>query len=163
MRQNTLRGSTKNIRAHYDLGNNIFQLFLDPSMTYSCALFKGVNILWWISYRHRAFRHANPKQVHKRATFWGSNEQIWHGLWSASIVRKKQSIGNWLWLGKCSNSRCEELQMLLELHYNFKRTVFVSTILIAEPNGVTNFRWACEQVKQADLGANIQVNLADYR
>lgn len=36
---NTLRGSRRNIRAHYDLGNELFRLFLDDSMTYSAAVF----------------------------------------------------------------------------------------------------------------------------
>lgn len=39
--ENTLSQSTKNIQAHYDLGNDMFKLFLDKSMTYSCALFDG--------------------------------------------------------------------------------------------------------------------------
>jgi cyclopropane-fatty-acyl-phospholipid synthase len=29
-----------NIRAHYDLGDDFFKLFLDPTMAYSCALFE---------------------------------------------------------------------------------------------------------------------------
>jgi len=36
---NTLRGSKKNIHAHYDIGNDFYQLWLDPSMTYSAAIF----------------------------------------------------------------------------------------------------------------------------
>lgn len=40
-RPNTLPGSRRNIREHYDLGNEFFQLFLDPSMTYSCALYEA--------------------------------------------------------------------------------------------------------------------------
>ena len=40
-RINTLRGSKKNIHAHYDLGNHFYRLWLDPSMTYSSALFAG--------------------------------------------------------------------------------------------------------------------------
>lgn len=36
---NTLNGSKKNIHAHYDLGNEFYALWLDPSMTYSSALF----------------------------------------------------------------------------------------------------------------------------
>lgn len=36
---NSLKGSRKNISAHYDLSNDFFKLFLDPSMTYSSALF----------------------------------------------------------------------------------------------------------------------------
>ncbi|MDT8440477.1 MAG: DUF1365 family protein [Desulfuromonadales bacterium] len=38
-RPNTVRGSERNIREHYDLSNDFFALFLDPTMTYSCALF----------------------------------------------------------------------------------------------------------------------------
>ena len=38
---NTRRGSRRNIAAHYDLGNDFYALWLDPSMTYSSALFEG--------------------------------------------------------------------------------------------------------------------------
>ena len=40
---NTRFGSRKNIIAHYDLSNEFFKLFLDKTMTYSCAYFKDVN------------------------------------------------------------------------------------------------------------------------
>ncbi|SMO94002.1 SAM-dependent methyltransferase [Paracoccus laeviglucosivorans] len=39
VRLNTLRGSSRNIRAHYDVGNEFYQLWLDRGMTYSSALF----------------------------------------------------------------------------------------------------------------------------
>ncbi|MFN8588506.1 MAG: cyclopropane-fatty-acyl-phospholipid synthase family protein [Candidatus Eisenbacteria bacterium] len=39
LRRNTRRGSRENIRAHYDLGNEFFALFLDPTLMYSCAVF----------------------------------------------------------------------------------------------------------------------------
>jgi len=38
-RRNTLEGSKKNIAEHYDLGNDFYGEWLDPSMTYSSALF----------------------------------------------------------------------------------------------------------------------------
>lgn len=38
-RPNTIKGSDRNIREHYDLSNKFFATFLDPTMTYSCALF----------------------------------------------------------------------------------------------------------------------------
>jgi len=38
--RNTRRGSRRNIAAHYDLGNDFFWLFLDPTMTYSSAVFE---------------------------------------------------------------------------------------------------------------------------
>ncbi len=41
VRHNTLDGSKANIEAHYDLSNDLFQRFLDPSMTYSSGLFEG--------------------------------------------------------------------------------------------------------------------------
>ena len=39
LRRNTLQGSRNNIAAHYDLGNDMFALFLDETMMYSCAIF----------------------------------------------------------------------------------------------------------------------------
>ena len=39
-RGNTAERSRDNIHAHYDLGNDFFRLFLDESMTYSCAVFE---------------------------------------------------------------------------------------------------------------------------
>jgi cyclopropane-fatty-acyl-phospholipid synthase len=39
LRANSVKGSSRNIRAHYDVGNEFYQLWLDESMTYSSALF----------------------------------------------------------------------------------------------------------------------------
>lgn len=39
VRRNSRRGSGRNIQAHYDLGNEFFELFLDPTMNYSCGIF----------------------------------------------------------------------------------------------------------------------------
>jgi cyclopropane-fatty-acyl-phospholipid synthase len=39
LRPNSLDTSRRNISEHYDLGNNFYKLFLDPTMTYSSALF----------------------------------------------------------------------------------------------------------------------------
>ena len=44
LNRNTTDGSRKNIAAHYDLGNNFFKLWLDPSMMYSSAIFSPLNI-----------------------------------------------------------------------------------------------------------------------
>ena len=41
LRGNSIAGSRRNIRAHYDLSNAFFRLFLDRSMMYSCALFES--------------------------------------------------------------------------------------------------------------------------
>jgi cyclopropane-fatty-acyl-phospholipid synthase len=39
LNRNTRKGSQVNIAAHYDLGNDFFRLFLDPTMMYSSAIF----------------------------------------------------------------------------------------------------------------------------
>ncbi|MCB1687453.1 MAG: class I SAM-dependent methyltransferase [Halioglobus sp.] len=41
LNRNTHKGSRENIAAHYDLGNDFFRLFLDPTMMYSSAVFTG--------------------------------------------------------------------------------------------------------------------------
>lgn len=41
LRANSRRGSRKNIRAHYDVGNEFYALWLDEGMTYSSGLFEN--------------------------------------------------------------------------------------------------------------------------
>ena len=38
-RSNTIKNSKINIHEHYDLGNEFYKIFLDETMTYSCAYF----------------------------------------------------------------------------------------------------------------------------
>ncbi|PKO88728.1 MAG: SAM-dependent methyltransferase [Betaproteobacteria bacterium HGW-Betaproteobacteria-10] len=40
---NSRAGSKRNIMAHYDLGNDFYQLWLDPGMSYSSALYRAVD------------------------------------------------------------------------------------------------------------------------
>jgi cyclopropane-fatty-acyl-phospholipid synthase len=39
--RNTRAGARRHIGAHYDLGNELFALFLDETMTYSCGIFEN--------------------------------------------------------------------------------------------------------------------------
>ncbi|MGE9009531.1 class I SAM-dependent methyltransferase [Leptospira interrogans] len=41
LNRNTRRGSRRNIAAHYDLGNDFYRSWLDPSMTYSSAIYSS--------------------------------------------------------------------------------------------------------------------------
>ena len=41
LHRNSRSGSKKNIHAHYDLGNEFYRLWLDPTMNYSSAWFEG--------------------------------------------------------------------------------------------------------------------------
>lgn len=40
LRRNSRRGSRRNIAAHYDLGNELFRLFLDDNLMYSSAIYR---------------------------------------------------------------------------------------------------------------------------
>ena len=41
--RNTRLGAREHVAAHYDLGNDLFELFLDETMTYSCAVFDSAD------------------------------------------------------------------------------------------------------------------------
>lgn len=43
LNRNTKEGSRKNISAHYDLGNDLFETFLDPTMMYSSAVYPAAD------------------------------------------------------------------------------------------------------------------------
>ena len=43
LNRNSRSGSKRNIMAHYDLGNDFYKLWLDPSMSYSSALYRAVD------------------------------------------------------------------------------------------------------------------------
>jgi len=46
LRRNSRIGSRRNIRAHYDLGNDFYRLWLDPGMTYSAGWYRdGIDTL----------------------------------------------------------------------------------------------------------------------
>lgn len=46
VRRNSISGSARNIKDHYDVGNDFYSLWLDKSMTYSSALYNGAADLY---------------------------------------------------------------------------------------------------------------------
>ena len=46
VRRNSIAGSSRNIKDHYDVGNDFYSLWLDKSMTYSSALYNGTDELY---------------------------------------------------------------------------------------------------------------------
>ena len=46
VRRNSISGSVRNIKDHYDVGNEFYSLWLDKSMTYSSALYNGSQELY---------------------------------------------------------------------------------------------------------------------
>ncbi len=57
LNRNNRAGSRKNIHAHYDLGNDFYRLWLDPTMNYSSAWFEGD--------RHRALPEAQQAKMRR--------------------------------------------------------------------------------------------------
>ncbi len=53
LRRNTRRGSRRNVQAHYDLGNDFYAAWLDPTMNYSSAWFGGDEALTLPEAQHR--------------------------------------------------------------------------------------------------------------
>ena len=58
MRRNSRRGSRRNIEAHYDLGNDFYAAWLDPTMNYSSGWFGGDATLPLPEAQHRKVRRA---------------------------------------------------------------------------------------------------------
>ena len=54
--RNTLWGSRRNIRRHYDLSNDFFQTFLDDSMAYSCAVYPSAGATLEAAQQHKFTR-----------------------------------------------------------------------------------------------------------
>lgn len=78
-RANTVSGSKKNIVEHYDLSNEFFSLWLDPSMTYSSAYFKTKDLslenAQYEKYRRLSEQlHLKPEDhVLEIGSGWGAN------------------------------------------------------------------------------------------
>jgi cyclopropane-fatty-acyl-phospholipid synthase len=78
-RRNTKRQARKNIEAHYDLGNDFYKLWLDPSMTYSSALFAGVDALpkaQEAKYQRVLGQLGNAKKILEIGCGWGGFAEV---------------------------------------------------------------------------------------
>ncbi len=58
LNRNSRRGSRRNIHAHYDLGNEFYRLWLDPTMNYSSAWFEGDRSRDLVGAQHAKVRRA---------------------------------------------------------------------------------------------------------
>ncbi|GMS86720.1 hypothetical protein PENTCL1PPCAC_8895 [Pristionchus entomophagus] len=136
IRDNTILRSRTNISEHYDLGNDMFELFLDDTMTYSCALFDeedlGKPIPTPINFPH--LRDAQFRKIDALLDTLNLSEKD-HVLeigcgWGAAAIRAVERFGC-RWTGLTIST--EQLEM------------------------------AQERVREAGLVDRIDLKLLDYR
>jgi cyclopropane-fatty-acyl-phospholipid synthase len=92
LRRNTRQGSRLNIHAHYDLGNEFFAAWLDPSMTYSSALFSPGTTDLLAAQRHKYEQLANAIELRPGQTLleigcgWGGFAEFAAKTYGASVL-----------------------------------------------------------------------------
>ncbi|WP_211244964.1 SAM-dependent methyltransferase [Thalassotalea mangrovi] len=75
--RNTVSGSKRNILAHYDLGNELYTRFLDPSMMYSAAIYPHENATLAEAQQHKLARICDQLELNENdhvleiGTGWG--------------------------------------------------------------------------------------------
>ena len=89
LQDNTRRGAAKNISAHYDLSNEFFGLFLDPSMTYSSAVFEELSLCLC-----QTAQHAKIDRLCERLRLGPSGPSLEIGTgWGAFAIRAAERFG----------------------------------------------------------------------
>lgn len=133
LRRNTLAGSRRNIHEHYDLGNDFYKLFLDPTLSYSSAIFPT---------------GAEPTEPQTRESL---HEASVHKL---DVVRQKLDV--------CSSDHVLEIGTgwgAMAIHLASTTGCRVTTTTISQEQ----YRYAVQQVAQAGLTDQITVLQQDYR
>lgn len=124
LRRNTRAGSEKNIHAHYDLGNDFYQLWLDPSMNYSAAWFEGrdpqgVDLqAAQLAKVRRALREARVQpgaRLLEVGCGWGALAEVAAGEFGAQVTGVTLSKEQLLW-GQ-QRVRAPEIEGRAALHY----------------------------------------------
>jgi cyclopropane-fatty-acyl-phospholipid synthase len=149
-RRNSRKGSAKNIQAHYDLSNAMYQLFLDRTMAYSCAVYPDEASL--------ASGSLAPVTPHAGAAVAGTPEP--RCSLEEAQRRKYELICDKLALGASDH--------VLEIgsgwggfaiHAASTRGCRVHTITVSRAQA----ELARERVAAAGLGERVHVELRDYR
>jgi cyclopropane-fatty-acyl-phospholipid synthase len=141
LRPNSLETSRRNISEHYDLGNDFYKLFLDPTMTYSSALFETKN----------GARVCDPQQLSQ-----------------ASDVQTLESAQTAKYDRLCRQLKLQPTDHVLEigsgwggfsLHAAKNYGCKITTVTISEEQ----FKFAHELFQKENLADKIEIKLMDYR
>jgi cyclopropane-fatty-acyl-phospholipid synthase len=104
LRRNSRRGSKKNIHAHYDLGNDFYRLWLDPTMSYSGAWFEGDRSGGLVAAQQAKARRAlwecgveAGERVLEIGCGWGALAELAAGEFGASVTGVTLSAEQLVW------------------------------------------------------------------
>lgn len=120
-RKNTLKGSVRNIQEHYDLSNDFFQLFLDESLTYSCAVYSPEHSTLEGAQKQKVTQILNKAQIQPGETLLeiGSG---W-GTLALEAASKYQCLVTSISLSqeqlRLARQRADEAQLSDKVHFQF--------------------------------------------
>ncbi|MEJ5994483.1 cyclopropane-fatty-acyl-phospholipid synthase family protein [Pedobacter sp. Du54] len=167
-RSNSITGSQKNIAEHYDLNNDFFATFLDPSMTYSAAYFKSPDLSLAAAQGEKYKRLC--EQLHLKATDhvleigsgWGANaiymaKNYGCKVTSVTISKEQQKLAQQRVEAEGLSQQVEiiikdyrniegkfdkivSVEMLEAVGHNYLETYFAKCAAVLKPNGILAFQ-----------------------
>ena len=157
LRSNTRSGSRRNIEAHYDLGNEFFELFLDPTLTYSCGVFERPDMtmeeasIAKIDRACRKLRLSKDDHLLEIGTGWGSfalHAAATYGcrVTTTTISREQHELAS----ERVSRAGLSDRVALLfedyrELRGSFDKLVSIEMIEAVGPRHLTGFFRVCSE------------------
>jgi len=167
-RENSITGSQKNIAEHYDLNNDFFATFLDPSMTYSSAYFK-TPLLSLAQAQDEKYRRL-CEQLHLKSTDhvleigsgWGANaifmaKNYGCRVTSVTISKEQQKLAQQRIAAEGLSEKVEvviqdyrniegsfdkivSVEMLEAVGHDYLETYFAKCDEVLKPNGILAFQ-----------------------
>jgi len=167
-RSNSITGSQKNIAEHYDLNNDFFATFLDPSMTYSAAFFKTPELTLAQAQDEKYRRLCEQLQlkasdhVLEIGSGWGANaifmaKNYGCKVTTVTISKEQQKLGQERVAAAGLADKIEiiikdyrniegqfdkivSVEMLEAVGHNYLETYFTKCAEVLKPNGIFAFQ-----------------------
>lgn len=167
-RSNSITGSQKNIAEHYDLNNDFFATFLDPSMTYSAAYFKTPELTLAQAQDEKYRRLCEQMQlkasdhVLEIGSGWGANaifmaKNYGCKVTTVTISKEQQKLGQERVAAAGLSGQIEiiikdyrniegqfdkivSVEMLEAVGHNYLETYFAKCAEVLKPNGILAFQ-----------------------
>jgi len=167
-RSNSITGSQKNIAEHYDLNNDFFATFLDPSMTYSAAYFKTPDLTLAEAQDEKYRRLCEQLQlkptdhVLEIGSGWGANaifmaKNYGCKVTTVTISKEQQKLGQERVAAAGLSDQVEiiikdyrniegqfdkivSVEMLEAVGHNYLETYFAKCAEVLKPNGIFAFQ-----------------------